>query len=99
MGTLSWTDYKNLILTGYSSALSWTKNPGYTGETKTIEWHIQILNQKLATVFQLKMSDFKQMNAKDVFYEEFDYFIPHFHPSTQQVGHYVTRREDKVSRL
>ena len=46
MGTLSWTDYKDLILTGYNNALAWTKDPGYTSETSTLEWHIDISDHK-----------------------------------------------------
>ena len=45
MGTLSWTDYKDLILSGYNNALSWSNNPGYSAETTNVEWHIQITNQ------------------------------------------------------
>jgi hypothetical protein len=51
MGTLSWTDYKDLILSGYNNALSWTKNPGYTTNTKIIEWHIQISDHKFETFY------------------------------------------------
>ena len=46
MGTLSWTDYRDLILTGYSSALSWTVDPGYTVSTTMLEWHITIADKR-----------------------------------------------------